>query len=175
VNQVSFTPARRGDTAIDSSFMFKMKFAIRDLGQGASSQFVASYRRLIAKLKLELQAGDYGRALETWELLAPVSAQPMRQELQEIIGKVRALQSGQQPLRQGGSIQENNHWTGTLFRKRFGIVVTSGTVSEIKLRCAQQYLFFKYEPNVQYSIGSKDDRCGIEVVGDPGTTFDLMQ
>jgi hypothetical protein len=53
--------------------------------------------------------------------------------------------------------------------------VTSGAVSEIKLRCEKQYLFFKYQPGVQYSIGSKKDQCSIEVVGDPGTKFDLVQ
>jgi hypothetical protein len=64
---------------------------------------------------------------------------------------------------------------GTLFRNRFSIAVKSGGVSEIKLRCERQYLFFRYEPGVQYSIGSKKDQCGIEVIGNPGTTFDLVQ
>jgi len=58
---------------------------------------------------------------------------------------------------------------------RFSIVVASGAVKEIKLRCQKQYLFFRYQPGLEYSIGSKSDHCGIEVVGDPGTTFRLIQ
>jgi hypothetical protein len=72
-------------------------------------------------------------------------------------------------------IAEDSVWNGILFRNRFSIAVTSGDISEIKLRCEKQYLFFRYEPGLQYSIGAKQDRCSIEAVGNPGTTFDLVQ
>jgi hypothetical protein len=121
-------------------------------------------------------AHDYGDALETWALLEPYANSDMRKGLQDTVDKLRAAQaSTNQPIRRPVTLGENGSWCATLFRNRFSIVVSSGAVSEIKLRCAKQYLLFKYQPDVQYSIGTKKDHCGIEVVGDPGTTFDLVQ
>jgi len=248
VKAVTFQPAQRGGTPIDSSFGFKMKFAIRHMANGASPAFVAAYRRfykavqasdkttadaelvslhpqnlyedafanfgkfyyhrqwgttveqwqdleraiagekkptylpkdsfvvaLYAKFALEIEARDYGRALDTWEILEPLAPPAMRKDVQRVVDDLRARQLGTQPVRQPAVIGEHNNWSSVLFRNRFSVEVTSGSVNEIKLRCAQQFLFFKYQPDVQYSIGAKKDRCGIEVVGDPGTTFSLVQ
>ena len=248
VNQVAFQPAERAGTPIDSSFVFKMKFAIRDMANGASQGFATAYRRFtkavqdgdkakadlsLASLKpqnlyeeafanfgkwhyhrrwgtpleqrqdleraiageekptylpkdvfalalytrfgLEVEAIDYGQALETWKVLDPIATPEMRERLQGIVDQLRAAQFTRQPVRQTGVIGEHNNWSSVLYRNRFSIALTSGAVSEIKLRCAQQYLFFKYQPDVQYSIGARKDHCGIEVVGTPGTTFVLMQ
>jgi hypothetical protein len=57
----------------------------------------------------------------------------------------------------------------------FEIAVSSGRVSEIKLRCERQYVFFRYEPGVQYKVDGAGGTCGIELVGDPGTAFELIQ
>jgi TonB family protein len=248
VDQVLFKPAERGGTPIDSSFIFKMKFAIADMANGASPGFASMYRRFIkaaqggdraaadkaleslkpqnlyeeafanfakfhfhrqwgtpaeqwadleraianeekptylpkdtfavalySKFRLEVQASDYGRALDTWKVLEPFATPEMRKDLQPVVDRLRAAQAGDQRYRQPAVIPERQSWSSVLFRNRFNIVVEKGSISEIKLRCAQQYLFFKYEPGVQYSIGAKKDRCGIEVVGDPGTQFNLIQ
>jgi hypothetical protein len=72
-------------------------------------------------------------------------------------------------------IVKGTTWFGRLFKTHFVISVADGAVAEIKLRCEKAYLFFKYQPDVQYSVSSKSGACGIEVVGDPGTKFDLVQ
>jgi hypothetical protein len=48
-------------------------------------------------------------------------------------------------------------------------------VSEIKLRCEKQYVFFRYQPAVEYSVANRAGRCSMEVVGEPGTAFELIQ
>jgi TonB family protein len=248
VDQIGFEPARRGTTPTDSSFIFKMKFSIRGMANGATPAFAAAYGRFTGAIKagdkakadealervhpenlyeeayanfgkfqyhykwgtpaeqrvdlnravagedkpnylpkdvfaaalytrfgLEVAAHDYGTALETWNVLEPFALPAMRKELEGIVGQLRAAQLSSQPILQSATIEENNRWSTTLFRSRFHIVVADGAVSEIKLRCARQYLFFKYEPGLEYSIGSKSDHCGLEVVGDNGTKFDLVQ
>jgi hypothetical protein len=131
---------------------------------------------LFARFRLEVAAHDYGNALETWALLERYATPEMRQGIQDVVDKLRAAKvSTSQPIRRPATLSENGNWQATLFRNRFSIAVSSGAVSEIKLRCAKQYLLFRYQPDVQYSIGTKQDHCGIEVVGDPGTTFDLVQ
>jgi TonB family protein len=248
LNLISFEPARRGDTPIDSSFEFKMKFSMYGPAKGASRDFVSGYRRftkaidagdkteadaqlaglqaqnlyeeafenygkyfyhrkwgtpqqqltdlrlaiagekrpeylpragfvtaLTAIFALEVQASDLGRALDSWERLERLAPPATRTQLQPTVDQIRAIKLGNQAVRLPATIEKGNRWAGTLFRNRFSVAVKSGAVSEIKLRCEKQYLFFKYEPGLQYSIGSKDDRCGIEVVGDPGTSFDLIE
>ena len=72
-------------------------------------------------------------------------------------------------------IDKGTTWHGALFKHRFGITVTSGAVSEIKLRCEKRYLFFKYETGLSYSVSVKSGPCSIEILGTPGTTFELIQ
>jgi TonB family protein len=251
LKRMSFKPAHRGNTPIDSSFMFKMKFAIANLATGASSEFASAYRKfskavdardkenadaqlanlkpqnlyeeafyhygryayflkwgtdaaqllelrlaiagekkpeylprevfssaLAARFVLETSAGDHGNALETWETLTPYAARlpaTMRTSLQTAADQIRALQNGTQSFGYSGEIDTNGYWGGMLLRNRFSIVVANGAVREIKLRCQKQYLFFNYQAGVEYSIGAKSDHCGIEVIGDPGTTFRLIQ
>lgn len=136
----------------------------------------AAFRTALAAMfALEVKAGDYGSALDTWEILEPIATEQLRADFRGAVDQMRTLQAGNQQVVTSQTIDQRNYWSGKLFRNRFGIDVTSGALSEIKLRCQKQYLFFAYKPNVQYSIGTKKDQCGIEVVGDPGTTFNLIQ
>jgi TonB family protein len=248
VQLISFAPARQGDTPIDSSFTFKLKFAIRDLGKGASEKFGSNYRKftkaiaagdkatadtilakleaenlyeeafehygryyyyvkwgepadqlkelslaiagekrpeylpkeafvtaLIAMFTLEVKAGNYGDALSTWATLDPLTPKDRREGIVTVVEQIKALQRSTQPYPQAALIGENSNWSSHLLRDSFSIDVKSGAVSEIKLRCQKQYLFFKYEPGLVYSIGRQKDQCHIEVVGDPGTKFVLTQ
>ncbi len=248
VNQVTFAPAHRGDTPIDSSFTFKFKFAMREPQKGASPEFIAKYKRfthavvagdkvaadailptlvgenlyelafqhysrayyfqkwgtpaeqlrelvlavagekrpdylpkdafvtaLTAIISLQLKAQDYGSALDTWSVLEPLVPPERRAKFTSAVDQIKALQSGSQPLRYAAEIGERGSAETMLFRNRFGIDVVTGSVEEIKLRCAKQYLFFKYQPGVDYSIGKAKDQCSIEIVGQPGTKFFLTQ
>lgn len=248
VDQMGFQAAKRGDTPIDSSLTFKLKFSIADMANGATPQYASHYRSFIkaiqagdkskadeamarlnpenlyeeafanygkfqyhnkwgtpaeqlrdlqgaiagedkatylpkdafavavfAKFRLEAMTSNYGEALETWKVLEPIATPEMRKSLGDVAEKIRAAQSGTQPVRQQLVIGNRGIWSSTLYRNRFSIAVHSGAVSEIKLRCAKQYLFFKYQPDIVYSIGSKADHCGVEVIGDEGTTFELLQ
>jgi TonB family protein len=130
---------------------------------------------LIQLFNLEVRARDYGGALDVWKTLEPLARAELRDQLQHAVDQIHAVQVGSDPVRMSASIGRNSDWHGELFRNRFSIEVRSGSVSEVKLRCEKQYLFFKWQADIQYSIGSKADRCSIEVVGDPGTTFDLVQ
>ncbi len=66
-------------------------------------------------------------------------------------------------------------WHGHLLKSHFDLSVTSGTVSEIKLWCKKQYVFFKYQPGTHYTVNAKAGECSIEVVGELGTAFELAQ
>jgi hypothetical protein len=74
-----------------------------------------------------------------------------------------------------GEIITGTSWNYELLKRRFQIEVASGKVAEIKLRCDRQYVFFQFDPKLQYTIGGNDRSCSMEVVGDPGTKFRLTQ
>src|SRR6185437_2181693 len=124
--------------------------------------------------ELEAKANDYGDALTTWKALQPRVPAASRAELQRLADQITAERDSSQPVTTSGAIDRHS-WGSRLFRKRFTIAVTGGSVSEIKLRCTKHYLFFKYTPDVQYAIEPNVGECSIEVVGDPGTTFNLTQ
>ena len=72
-------------------------------------------------------------------------------------------------------INTGTSWFYMLFKKRFQIAVTNGELAEIKLRCDKQYVFFRYEPDIQYRVSDRHGNCGVELVGAPGTKFSLVQ
>jgi hypothetical protein len=130
---------------------------------------------LASKFALEVKTQDYSGALNTWSKLEPRTPEENRAALVAIVNQIKALQSSTTPVRRSLNIGQRGYVTTTLFRNHFGIDITSGSVSEIKLRCQKQYLFFAYEPGIEYSIGNAKDQCSIQIVGDPGTAFSLTQ
>ncbi len=248
VDRASFAPAHRGNTAVDSSLVFKVKFTLYEPAKGASPKFIRNYEKLTKAIAaadkatadtllpmlngenlyeeafehygryyysqrwgtpadqlkelglavagekrpgylpreafvdalssmfaLQGKARDYGGALATWTLLKPFAPQAQRAIFTKAVDQIKALQQTSEPLQYVAEIGERGDFVGTLFRNRFSLDVTSGTVNEIKLRCAKQYLFFKYQPGVEYSIGKAKDQCGIDILGRPGTKFVLNQ
>lgn len=123
---------------------------------------------------LQVKASDLGSALDTWEQLAkmsPEKAKSLQPALDQIQAVLESDASYSMPV-----LLERTGWQTRLLKDRFQIVVHSGKVADLKLRCEKQYLFFHYEPSVQYRIdGRNAQTCSIEIVGDPGTTLDLIQ
>lgn len=247
LDQMTFEPAQRAGTPIESSLRFKLKFAIKDLAKGATPQFVSAYKRfgkaieskdkaaadaqlaklqprnlyeeafanigrymydvtwgsadqqyrdlrraiagerkpvylpketftnaLFARFKLEIQFQDFGSALDTWEVLEPLATPEIRNAAQGTVEQIHTLITSPQPIQLAGKIGERS-WTTQLLRYRFSFRLESGSISTLKLRCAGKFIAFKYEPELEYSIGNAKDRCGLEVIGEPGTTFVFMQ
>ncbi len=126
-------------------------------------------------LVLEVKASDFARALETWEKLRPIASQEMLERWAPVVDEIQTLKASDKAFRMIAHIDQGTSWYGNLFRNRFEIIVTSGQVSEIKLRCEKKYVFFSYEPNLRYIVDPRHGNCGIEVVGEPDTKFDLIQ
>ena len=126
-------------------------------------------------LGLEVQAKDFGSALKTWELLQKYAPAKTLKLLQTPMQQVAALRDEHSPYSVPGKIDDRGSWTYLLFRNRFQLAVSGGHVSEIKLRCEKQYVLFRFEDGVQYTIDDKHGACDMEVLGEPGTEFQLVQ
>jgi TonB family protein len=130
---------------------------------------------LTAQLALYIDMEDYADALNVWKTLKPIVEESARDQWQSKIDKIEALRSSDEVVHTSAWIDPGTSWHGRLFKNRFGILVLGGAVSEIKLYCDKQYLFFKYEPGTQYTVNPNAGECRIAVVGRPGTVFELDQ
>jgi TonB family protein len=135
---------------------------------------IVGVRALTTLFSLEVSSRDYGAALQTWKKLKRFALKADRAELQKTVDQLMALRSDDRPLVTAGSIGQDG-WNGWLFKNHFFIAVKQGAISAIKLRCQKKYVSIEYDPDTQYTVSPSAGDCGINVIGDPGTKFDLVQ
>lgn len=126
-------------------------------------------------LRLQIPQKDFAGALRTWHKLEKLATPEIKAHWQEPIRQIMALRSDTSPYSIAGEFSDSPSWTYWLFRHRFHIGITSGRIAEVKLRCDKKYVFFKFDPEVQYTVPKQYGWCGMELVGDPGTKFTLTQ
>ncbi len=66
-------------------------------------------------------------------------------------------------------------WYIHLFKRHFQAQVSQGHIAEVKLRCEKHYVFFAFDPTLRYEVAGKDGDCSMQLLGDPGTRFKLLQ
>lgn len=128
-----------------------------------------------AKLVIDLKTHRFGDALSSWAVLSKTAPAEQLKLLQPAMAAVAALQNTHDPVRTSGEIIKGTSWFTSLFRRQFEVVVQSGAVSEIKLRCEKSYVFFLYQAGVRYDVAEAAGRCSMQIIGDPGTKFELVQ
>jgi TonB family protein len=127
---------------------------------------------LEAEVALELGLQDYAQALRTWETLKTNGlAEATRAKWQGAIDPIETLRTNDAAYAVMGEFGDQSSWFYELLKRKFHIEVVSGSISEIKLRCDQQYVFFRFDPTLQYTIPGNDKTCSLEMVGQPGTKF----
>jgi TonB family protein len=126
-------------------------------------------------LPLQILQHDFAGALATWSKLEKRANAETKARWKESINRIEALRTDSSPYTVAGDFADSPLWGFPLFRNRFHIAVASGRIAEIKLRCDKKYVFFKYDPEVEYTVSRNYGACGMELVGDPGTKFTLTQ
>lgn len=130
---------------------------------------------LLALSPLELKAKDFVSALSTWNKLQTIGAdEASLAPFKKIMADVQALRTDNRTYSVPGKIDDGS-WFYDLYKNRFHFNVSSGRIAEIKLRCEKQYIRFPYDPEMQYQIQNNFGVCHMQVLGDPGTTFELVQ
>jgi hypothetical protein len=134
---------------------------------------------------LEVHRQELGSALRTWATLRPLLTPAKAAGWQSTIDQIETIRDGNQIVRTRGEMLTRSSWGTQLLRNRFEVVVASGHISEIKLYCQKRYVFFPYEAGVEYTVeapsspaktsGKKVRTCRLELVGEPGTRFELIQ
>jgi hypothetical protein len=130
---------------------------------------------LYSEFRLELKLQEFGAALQSWKTLRPLISKADAMAIQKEIDQVELLRKSDQSFRIAGQMDTGTRWQTVLLKNRFQIMVSSGHLSEIKLRCEKSYLFFRYEPGLEYKVEAHNGSCCMELIGEPGTRFDLVQ
>lgn len=127
-------------------------------------------------LKLQLESNDMAAAYLTLQRIRKGDVSDAeRQELERIAALIEALRSDERSFVHEGEFGASSSWFLWLLKSRFRIVVDSGGITEIKLRCDRGYVMFRYDPELEYRVEHKGGLCSMELIGDPGTRFRLVQ
>ena len=130
---------------------------------------------LFTCMQLEVKDRQYAEAIATWKRLEKTGVdKKLAPRLRQQIAKLEEIRSDHSAYTVLGSISDRN-WYLHLFKRHFQAQVSEGYISEVRLRCDTRYLFFPFDAGLQYEISSKDGQCSIELLGVPGTQFELIQ
>ena len=88
---------------------------------------------------------------------------------------IEALREDDRAFAVAGRIEDDGSWFFDLLKRRFHIDRVDGAVTELKLRCDRDYVLFRYRPDLEYEVADRVGDCLLEVVGEPGTGFRLVQ
>jgi TonB family protein len=126
-------------------------------------------------LRLQINEKDFAGALATWDVLKEIDInEKVRAETQVVIDKLERFRVDDRSFSVNGRI-DDRPWIFQLFKRRFRFNVVEGRIVEIKLRCEREYVFFGFDPKVEYKVADKAGKCSIEVIGDPATKFSFIQ
>ncbi|MGB6451002.1 MAG: hypothetical protein WBE92_09645 [Steroidobacteraceae bacterium] len=130
---------------------------------------------LRTRLQLELETHEYAEAITSWEQLQKAGVdQSTAAALGPIMQQVEKLRSGPGEVAVPGEIQ-NGSWFLRPFKQRFRIEVSQGHIDDVKLRCDRTYVYFAFDPKLQYDVHGKYGRCSMQVEGSEGTRFKLVE
>jgi TonB family protein len=159
----------------DDEQLAALRQAIADEKQPGFLPRDAFVSALVMQLRLQTKTKDFAGALATWETLKALHPdKKMVDGVESIVEKIEAFHASGGAYSVPGRLVDGS-WSYSLFRKQFQIRVSDGHVSEIKLRCDKKYVFFAFDPGLQYRVADEAGHCWMQVIGDPETKFELVQ
>jgi TonB family protein len=131
---------------------------------------------MLTRLKLEMKARQFAEALTTWKGLEKVGVDKSTEALVlPMVDQLQKLRSDDSSYAVAGLLTSAGSWHLHLFKRHFEALVSDGYISQVKLRCDKHYVFFTFDPTIQYKVDAKYGDCAIELLGAPGTHFQLVQ
>lgn len=130
---------------------------------------------LRTQFRLQAKLLDLQGAIDTWNLIKGLTKDPsVLDPLGPTVAQIESLRADSRAYSVNGTIGSES-WELGLLKRHFSINVAEGQISQIKLRCEKKYIYFDYNPELQYNVAASAGQCSIQLVGDPGTRFELIQ
>ena len=127
--------------------------------------------------QLQAAAGDYAGALQTCEKLSMPRLRLDKKALEPllpVVDEIKKLRDDPRPVVVADVIQDGS-WNFGLFKHKFRVEVQQGRISEVKLRCEKKYVFFPFDPTLEYTVPRAYGQCYVQLIGDSGTQFVFIQ
>jgi len=159
-----------------------MEYLKAALGEAVSSpnwetplEFEAARESRRALVQLQIVNRYFAEAIDSWELMqlrGDAEGVELFHDAIEQVGEFRASSSAYSV---SGRIDATGSRAVTLLKTKFYLSDINGTIEELKLRCETEYVFFDFDPELQYNVSDTAGECGLQLIGDPSTTFTLVQ
>ncbi len=131
---------------------------------------------LLNQLGLEVKQNYLRNALDTSVLLDQYTLSPRDLNyLEKIVSQIKQIKNGDGIVIVKGSISGDNSFYHLLLKSRFRFSEVSGDIAELRLRCEKGYVGFVYQKEITFEVDGKAGECSLQVIGDPGTTFKLLE
>ena len=129
----------------------------------------------LERFRLLVRTRDYGTAMLAFNTLKQLDIDDQRREkLEAVARQLEALRENDSAYSVPGEVQADAHWLFHLFKDDFALRDVQGEIAELKLYCQRKFVFFRFDPSLEYRVHD-GGRCELRVVGNPGTTFQLVQ
>jgi TonB family protein len=130
---------------------------------------------LLERMKLEVNTRDYADVMQTWKRLQKLGVDKDTQaRVLPVIDRVQKLRSDDSRYEMVGQMPEGS-WHLHLFKRHFQAIVSDGFIEQVKLRCDKRYVYFNFDPKLEYQVANADGNCSVEFDGARGTKFKLVQ
>lgn len=125
-------------------------------------------------IKLLIGSGRYIDAINYYTNLRDESPE-LESLFSGYIDQIQTLRSSSNVVERKLAIRHDGYIQLNLFKRSFSIDQVIGVLNSIKLRCEQKFLEIEFQPSVQITLPAKWGECNLQVIGDPETSFALLQ
>ena len=136
-------------------------------------EFVSALRNIFV---LQVRQKRYAGALGTWDVLqAQALEKDQLASLERVVQQIYDLRDGARPFSRIGEITNNARQGHGLLKKKFSFKDIDGELAELKLYCEKGFVGFRFQQGTQYTVRDNLGNCGLTVIGNPGTTYTLVE
>ena len=125
--------------------------------------------------QLQVRNGYYAEAFDTLRVMERKGDDEGISLFRDAVGRLEALRANDRAYGIPGRIAANGYWDIKLFKNKFRLDDVTGTIDELKLRCQRSFVFFDFDPEIEYSVSNVVGNCELQIVGDADSTFTLVQ
>ncbi len=131
---------------------------------------------LLRKMDLELKLNKLVQAHMTIRNLQKRELDPeLHTQLDEVAAAIRSVATADGVVKSNGRIRHDNLYVHELIKRTFGLEEIDGDVAEARLHCNKGSVGFVYREEMQYTVNEDWDNCTLFLIGNPDTTFVLVE
>ncbi len=125
-------------------------------------------------IDLNLQLGRFAESVSEYEELA-LEDEQAASVFDQAIEQIRDLRKLKRSHAQNTKIVANRHTEISLIGDRVKLRSVTGTLEALKFRCSAKFFETPFELEKEYEIPDEWGHCHMEIVGEPGSTAEVIQ